>query len=499
MKVLFLSVQGLSPWNQAMETEIMQRRLLAGDEIWMLRCSGQLLTCRLNPTHNLIGCAICQTRAKEQALRLNVPAHRIVDLDPSLFPNQLEAPLPTNLSSLLKLTVEGINVGRGAASTTVSFLRDYDLKPQGEHQDMLELQVKSAIGAARNYRKTLDKIKPDQVIIFNGRHVQAYPMVDLCLQRNISYVCYEAGSRFNLIEQYVDAIPHSIKSRQQTMRRMWAEASPGLRTSEAVKWYEQKKTGTNTEDRVYTLGQQWGILPKSYDPNKWNIVIFNSSEDEMKTIIEWQTDLYNHQNEVIEKILRATNGNDHIKVYVRIHPNLAEVDNLQVRELSALKFPHLTLIPAADPVDSYALMSAASVVLTFGSSIGIESTYWGKPSILYGHSFYEGLDAVYHPKSFRELMNLLLSEELAPKSKEKTLPYAYFVNNFGSPFRHVTIHSPKKVDIGGKRLSLFSYRTVPNLIRLLPQLGNWLNAHRIMIGHALRLGELKKIYAKRPK
>jgi len=67
-------------------------------------------------------------------------------------------------------------------------------------------------------------------------------------------------------------------------------------------------------------------------------------------------------------------------------------------------------------VDSYDIVSAADVVLTFGSTIGIEAAYYGKPSILLGRAVYEDLGSCYVPSSHDELMKLLSSSGILPKN-----------------------------------------------------------------------------------
>lgn len=495
MRTLFLSLQGLSPVSQATESEIMQKCINNGEEVWLLRCGAALRTCRLNPTHNILGCALCTHRCTSEALRMGVPAQRILQLDETLFPETLEVELPENLNELMEFTHDGVNVGRGAASTTISFLRDYNLKPRGEHKAIIELQLLTAIGAARNYQRILDEVRPDEVIIYNGRHIQAFPMVDLCRKRKISFKCFEFGCRVDRYHLFIDTTPHSIVSRQATMFEMWDQTEPTVRISKAIAWYENKRGRIKTNDKVYTAGQDVGKLPPGFDLSTKNIAIFNSSEDEMKTIQEWKTDLFDSQNEAIRSILEATKDDAGLHFYLRVHPNLKDVKNDQMKELLHLAYDHLTIIPPENQVDSYALVDAADAVVTFGSSIGLEASYWEKPSILYGKSFYQGLDAVYEPANFKELLSLIRTPDLPPKPSGNALPFAYYIDNYGTPFKYSRVVSENKVWIKGKYLGRFSFGMLWNLISLLPQLNRWLKAHRIFSGRGLRWKDIFKIYS----
>jgi hypothetical protein len=122
-------------------------------------------------------------------------------------------------------------------------------------------------------------------------------------------------------------------------------------------------------------------------------------------------------------------------LYVRVHPNLQGIDNADVRRLMALNADFLTMIPAAAAVSTYALMQAATTVLTFGSTIGIESVFWGKPSILAGQSYYRQLGGCYIPTSHADLVKLLLAD-LAPQDPTPALIYGYYRATYGQRYRN---------------------------------------------------------------
>jgi capsule polysaccharide export protein KpsC/LpsZ len=120
-------------------------------------------------------------------------------------------------------------------------------------------------------------------------------------------------------------------------------------------------------------------------------------------------------------------ANPDIHFYLRIHPNLKGVTHKAHMELYDLgKYPNITIIPPESKVSSYALMDACDKVVTFGSSTGVEASYWGKPSILVGRSFYEMTGACYHMKSRDELVSAI-NNDLPAKDQLGALKYAYFV------------------------------------------------------------------------
>ena len=79
-------------------------------------------------------------------------------------------------------------------------------------------------------------------------------------------------------------------------------------------------------------------------------------------------------------------------------------------------------------------MNNCEKIITFGSSTGIESTYWGKISILLGKSFYYNLDVAYKPMSHDETV-LMISSDLSRKNRVETLKYGYYFKTFGEKFK----------------------------------------------------------------
>jgi hypothetical protein len=167
------------------------------------------------------------------------------------------------------------------------------------------------------------------------------------------------------------------------------------------------------------------MLPDDYNENERNFVIFNSSEDEIVSLGgEWDEDnLFESQVESIRFVLEHLPENTHL--YLRIHPNLKGLNAEYHTNLYKLKDKRLTIIPPESPISSYALMDIAEKVLVMGSTMGVESCYWGKPVISLHKSEYYYLDVAYNPQSKDELVKLL-DENLTPKDKKGALLYGYF-------------------------------------------------------------------------
>ena len=172
------------------------------------------------------------------------------------------------------------------------------------------------------------------------------------------------------------------------------------------------------------------------DKSKKNLVIFTSSMWEYYSLSK---DFFHFGNRKIDhyQLLNEVINNQYIKnnfnIYVRWHPNLsiAGPEEKLVMNKIIKNNRHVYQYDPESNVNSYDLIEFSNYVLTFGSTIGVEATYYGKPSILYGRSYYEDTDAVYVAKNIEQLTNLLKSK-LIPKKKVDAMKYGYWDRNRGN-------------------------------------------------------------------
>jgi hypothetical protein len=139
--------------------------------------------------------------------------------------------------------------------------------------------------------------------------------------------------------------------------------------------------------------------------------------------------------EAIQLIANEYHDRHEFFFYVRVHPNLAHVNNSQTRALHGISRENVAVIPAHSPVSSYALLDACEKVVVFGSTIGTEATHSGKPAILCSAAFYASLDAVYRPISHKEVIQLL-GVWLPPKPITGALQYGFYLKTFGRNFQY---------------------------------------------------------------
>ncbi|MFT6335913.1 MAG: hypothetical protein ACI86M_002538 [Saprospiraceae bacterium] len=476
MRTLIYTNTGLTSWQIGINTEVID--LLHSDldrEVLIVNCNGVLQNCYFNKAKNPIGCAICQSRQHQLLNLAGVPKERQVNLE-LLVKDEINEQFDS-LEDLVSYTYMDFPIGRGVASSIISYFRDYEINST-KYGDLINIELQKSINVLLNFKKFIKEFQPEEIYLFNGRFAEVWPVVLLAEKYKIKYFCIETGS-FNKYQLFENTLPHSIDGRHAILTDLWKNADEKEKIKVGISWFENRRNKTNVQELQFTLGQTNKLLPKGFDPNKINIAIFNSSEDEMKVIQEWENDMYKSQNEAIVKICEMFLDSPLYHFYLRVHPNLGVLDNLQMREISQFSFPNLTIIGPNEQIDTYALLDSADKIITFGSSIGIEATYWGKISIMLGKSFYSYLDVVYNVFCFEDIDNLIRNNNLTAKPRANTLSYGYFILSFGHPLQNFSFNSLKSSYYKGKKVRILTLPVLKYIFKYIKYYKNWRKLLRI--------------------
>jgi capsule polysaccharide export protein KpsC/LpsZ len=121
----------------------------------------------------------------------------------------------------------------------------------------------------------------------------------------------------------------------------------------------------------------------------------------------------------------------------------------QLRWLALGHISGVSIVSFDSEVDTYALIDRSDIVVTAGSTVGIEAVYWGRPSITLGPSYYSELNVTHYPTSTAELQAMISSNNLNV-DRELTIPYGYYMKTFGEAYKH---YEPKTL-FSGKFLGI---------------------------------------------
>ncbi len=122
---------------------------------------------------------------------------------------------------------------------------------------------------------------------------------------------------------------------------------------------------------------------------------------------------------------------------------------------TSLEGKNINVISPESSIDSYALVDWSDLVVTYRSTMGIEATYWGKPSVSVGPAGYSGFGCVYEPESIQDLFHLLEKTDLPKLDQETCFIYGFYRMSFGIPFKYYRPESLFQGKFLNKRLTSY--------------------------------------------
>lgn len=425
------------------DLELATDHLERGDEVHLVTCDGDLQMCPSNPGHDLATCFECKSKLRRglQAPSVESAHQHILDLEEDI--RDLQLPTFSSIQELKAYTYDGVNLGMPAASSVISGLRE-PLPDISEHTDAVERSLTTAISVYRAMLRFIERLDPDVLYVLNGRRAPQMPAVRAAQKCDVKLYCYEVGHNVDNYTLMEDSYFHDLEVVKRDIERYWSrDESRGERGDIAGKFYRERRYGSGDVflEAQFTKDQARGRLPADFDETGRNIAIFSSSEDEFAAVEGYDNPVYSDQHEGVKRLVRDSRLDDRLHFYLRVHPNLANLDNTQTERLAALDEDNLTVVPATADVDTYTLMEACDKTLGFGSTMSIESAYAGKPSILIGRAWFEDLGGCYTPASHDEAVALLNDPDLEPRDRLGAIKFGYYMLARDHEYQHVDSES----------------------------------------------------------
>jgi hypothetical protein len=431
--------------------ELASKAMQEGHEVFFLICEADLKTCFINPEHKMPDCFACQSKIKTGIRFLNIPNKNILRLSQFKTGNLNAEYSFSSVSELKKFNYKGSDIGLAVASSIISSIRDHKFDTI-TYKDEIAKGVNTAIMVHEIGEQVLQSINPDVVIMFNGRFLEYRPMMRLCEKKGIDFYTHERGGKTDRYNLRKNSTPHAISVVKTEIDDLWLNSGDEKYTI-GKNFFLDRRNKVVQSWKVYTDEQKVGLLPEGFDVSKKNICFFNSSMDEYEGIPDHNNQLYEDDNAGIERICQSFLGNENYHFYLRVHPNLKGLDNAQNKTIAGLgaKFNNLTIIKADETIDTYALMDAVDLVVTFGSTMGIEALFWNKPSLLLGRAFYESLEGIIQPGNHEEAIRYISNIPVV-LSNDSAVKYGYWCISFGTKYSYFKSDGLFSGEFMGKRI-----------------------------------------------
>lgn len=339
---------------------------------------------------------------------------------------------------LKKADIYDSAVSTVATNQAISNPSEVDFKEQ--ILKYIEIGIKSYYSSINH----LDKYNIDKIFLYNGRMARFRPLLRIAQTNNINIKVYEypllGFMNYIMIDnQY----PHDFNNISKLLYQYFhsSNLSYDKKISLGKEWFINRVDSSNQVTDIllpkFNERMKANSMPKNWNTQNFNLVFFVSSEYEVADIKEVKNTHPHSQKNIVERINSIFPD---INIYVRIHPNLEGVEKEFVKEMSNLAaFKNVNLISSKSSIDSYELMRMADLVLSFGSTVGIESAYLKKPVITVGASFYTEFGADINIQTDEELLNSIQNAykdncsnfPLPEDRKRYACEFAYAFKNFG--------------------------------------------------------------------
>jgi hypothetical protein len=401
-------------WSYAIEIAHQEHKL--GNTTLIIHCESALRSCAANPHNQSSKCKQCIHQVNYSAKKHfpDSTSHIYVsESDVELTRRSLCIPDLKNMDSLVGYTYESFHFGLDVISQLISIKRDRNIWDN----NFLNLANELLANSITVYEIIKARLPKDisKVYLWGGRRSSEAPIKHFASLKNLDLIFFEEASTFNrftLSEQEPSTFSFAFDSIQKWARQRADSVGLPYMASEAEKYFSDRKSGKSPEPSfIWFLSDS-----KKLDLNvskKPILAIFTSSDWEFAAL-EFRPDEdfsseFGNQYLVLARILQDHHFLDKFQLVVRWHPNhvtSGELEKNQVASIVSLN-KHVHHILPSDNQNSYDLIEVADTVLVFGSTIGIESAYMGKPTILIGKATYSGLGSVYEPKTYLHLQELI--------------------------------------------------------------------------------------------
>jgi len=462
--ILINSSYGLWPILEY-ELDLVRRKLEDGYRVVFLTCEGDVPSCEANKDSNgrpiKRRCLECKSRVKSGLDWLQSENNQLSVISHKKLSWEQQEQINSILDSLVKfdkeyirtiVNIDNCDIFESALSALITELKIS--KPcLSKYSKELKLHLRVAIESYFSAKNILKSLVVDEVYIYNGRFPKYRPLLRVTNKIGTTVKVYEYP--YVGYENYImidGTYPHDFGNTSEQIQEvvLSSQLSEEKIISEGRNWFTDRIINKAQLDEPmvpsYNFWQKTGEIGE-WKENLYNIVFFISSEHEYYAIEEVRSTQPYGQIEAIKTILSATRK---ALIHVRIHPNLQDRDPLFLSQIIELDIEErIIVINANSSVDSYELMSNADLVISFGSTTGIEAAFLSKPVITIGASLYNAFPATAVTYSHSKLLELVTNAEMHNYSKFPSIErrnieackFAYGFSNFGEQPKYLTRQS----------------------------------------------------------
>lgn len=396
-RVLVFSLRGGWYSHTGWEAVVGHALQIRGATVHVFNCGGVMPICEVNFRHAdpKVACADCRlypdTLVGALGLERSWLATYLTDADRAEIAAEVDRLTPAQYEGW---TFDAKPVGALVRNSVLWFLRKS--RPDLSTHDATVYRDFLIAGAeiARMAPRLLDAVRPDVIVELNGLFF-AEQILNAYVPAGCRVATYEAGWRLNSLG--FDWLSDRGFADVDDAWDRWRDRP--LSSDESARldaWIQSRRAGDMQRDFYVKFdgpgGARGPLESLGLDPARPTAVLF--------TNLVWDTAVLGRNlgfrsiGEWIECAVDWFATRPDLQLVIRIHPaedlRPAQETNEKLSDfVNRLTLPaNVRLVPSAAPVSSYALIEAASAVLVYTSTAGLEAALYGRPALVAARVYY---------------------------------------------------------------------------------------------------------------
>lgn len=344
----------------------------------------------------------------------------------------------SDVAKLSTLNIDGIKPGAAVANELVTLIPDRDIKLK-KYVDLIILLVKSYLIIYSSTKNHILKNSIEKVYVYNGRFLHERAVRDAAISLNLECLLFETlRDRFQIREEGF----HDRINNQKVMLDIWDKSKLDLSEKMMLgsNWFE----GLQGQKNRFDTGSN-----NNFSADKDFFVYYCSSDEEMVGFWDQWTEPLGNQYECILKLIDIFASQDDYELLIKLHPSL-NLKPLAVinRMVSIPTKKNSKLITHFMDFSTYDLLNKSIGTLTIGSTIGVESAFYGKPVLLLADSKYDQLNLADKAENWDYVANWIRrakyfgSTEMT-KRKEHSYVFGFYYSQAGIRFSYTNLMESK--------------------------------------------------------
>jgi len=341
-----------------------------------------------------------------------------------------------NRTNIRAMTYRGADVGRAI----LQIHPDRDTPTTDNHMWPRVWVEAAAESFAYVFDQTLATITQRNITmlaVYNGRFLHDRAAAVAAKSLGIPVVSYDLGGHDTDFDLTIDDT-HDWEALQKRMLNLYEQWDAQDRDTIGSQWFLDRTQHLDKTNFRFTEVQEIGSMVKLPE-NKRIVVFFSSSGDEIIELdLDWDS-YFGGQESALSLVAAICAEDPDTYFIVRSHPHKRHKPKNDVMEwMVAVESaaPDLHLDPHST-VDSYELMRSADLVITYGSTSGVEAAFARRPVIVLGPSAYNSLGCAIQPIDESQLRHEINNP--APGSWNGAVSYGLMMKRRGFIREHRSV------------------------------------------------------------